>query len=81
METPQLPKVALTLNSLIPCDKVSVTLDNMHDLGSTINRTRKTHGPSAPLTLIKSDVSTTYHLMPMHPLWQIHQVVTYKGML
>jgi hypothetical protein len=21
-----------------------------------------------------------YHLMPMHPLWQIRQVITYKGM-
>jgi hypothetical protein len=69
-----------SLNSLIPRDKVSVTLDNMHDLGSAVNRARKTHGPSTPLTLIKSDVSTAYRLMPMHPLWQIRQVVTYKGM-
>ena len=68
-----------SLNSLIPANKVSVRLDNMHDLGAALNRATKEH-EGIPLTLIKSDVSTAYRLMPMHPLWQIRQVVTFKGM-
>jgi hypothetical protein len=69
-----------SLNSLIPREKVLVTLDNMHDLGCAVNRARETNDSSIPLTLIKSDVSTAYRLMPVHPLWQIRQVVTFKGM-
>jgi hypothetical protein len=67
----------VALNSFIPRDKVSVVLDNMHDLGSALIRARATHG-SAPLTLIKSDVSLAYRQLPMHPLWQIKQIVTFK---
>jgi hypothetical protein len=68
-----------SLNSLIPRERVSVKLDNMHDLGAAINRAKKAN-EGIPLTLIKSDVATAYRLMPMHPLWQIRQIVTFKGM-
>jgi hypothetical protein len=67
-----------SLNALIPREKVSIKLDNMHDLGAAINCAYKAN-LSTPLTLIKSDVSTAYHLMPMHPLWQIRQIVMFKG--
>jgi hypothetical protein len=63
-----------SLNASIPREKVSVKLDNIHYLGAAINRAHKAN-LSTPLTLIKSDVSTAYRLMPMHPLWQIRQIV------
>ena len=65
-----------SLNSCIPRDKVSVVLDNMHDLGLALRHARLTH-PDEPLVLIKSDVSQAYRRLPMHPLWQIRQVVSF----
>jgi hypothetical protein len=62
-------------NSLIPKDVGSVRLDNVQDLGHILRRIRGKY-PGRSLVLWKSDVSRAYRLMPMHPLWQIRQVVT-----
>jgi hypothetical protein len=67
-----------SLNSCIPREKFSVTLDNMHDLGLALRHAHSNH-PGEPLTLFKSDVSQAYRRLPMHPLWQIRQIVSFKG--
>jgi hypothetical protein len=68
-----------SLNALIPRDKVAIPLDNLHHLGSALRRVRSIHGPSVRLVVFKSDVSQAYRRLPMHFLWQIHQVVTVNG--
>ncbi|KAG6328278.1 hypothetical protein ID866_10812 [Astraeus odoratus] len=65
-----------TLNNMITRDDVSgVTLDNIHDLGNALHLYQH-HNPTHSLILWKADVSEAYHLMPMHPLWQIKQIVS-----
>ena len=66
------------LNSLIPKSQVKVKLDNIHDLGTALIAVRKKH-PKRKLTLFKSDVKSAYRQLPMHPSWQIKQVVSIDG--
>jgi hypothetical protein len=66
------------LNSTIPKSQVKVKLDNIHDLGSVLLAVRKKY-PKRKLTLFKSDVKSAYRQLPIHPLWQIKQVVTIDG--
>jgi hypothetical protein len=68
-----------SLNSLIPKEERSVHLDNLADLGRILRRVRCQYGRDLRLVLFKSDVSRAYRLMPMHPLWQIRQIVTIDG--
>ena len=64
------------LNRMISRDDIAgVTLDNVHDLGQAL-RLIHLQDPEARLILWKADVSEAYRQMPMHPLWQIKQVVT-----
>jgi hypothetical protein len=63
-----------SLNSLIPDDSRSVRFDNLHDLGSALRHFHRQHG-RGPRWLFKSDVSKAYRLLPMHPHWQIRQVL------
>ncbi|KIJ38868.1 hypothetical protein M422DRAFT_781282 [Sphaerobolus stellatus SS14] len=67
-----------SLNSMIPKSEATIRLDGIRHLGVALRRVRKAH-PRAPLILFKSDVSRAYRLIPMHPLWQIKQVVTIDG--
>jgi hypothetical protein len=53
-------------------------LDNMRHLGEGL-LARHRAKPDQPLVLYKSDVAEAYRLLPMHPLWQIKQVVTIDG--
>jgi hypothetical protein len=66
------------LNSTISKSQVKVKLDNIHDLGTSLLAVRKKH-PERKLCLFKSDVKSAYRLLPMHPSWQIKQVVTIDG--
>ena len=66
------------LNSVIPRSQVKVKLDNVHDLGTELLAVRKEH-PERKLCLFKSDVKSAYRQLPMHPSWQIKQVVTIDG--
>ena len=66
------------LNSAIPKSQVQVKLDNIHDLGTELLAVRKRH-PKRKLCLFKSDVKSAYRLLPVHPLWQIKQVITING--
>ena len=63
------------LNSTIPKSQVKVKLDNIYDLGSALLAARKKH-PKRKLTLFKSDVKSAYRQLPVHPSWQIKQVVS-----
>ena len=67
------------LNNMISREDVAgVTLDNVYDLGQAL-RSFRVANPSQRLVVWKGDVSEAYRLMPMHPLWQIKQVVTVSG--
>lgn len=68
-----------SLNDGISKADVGMSQDNLQDLGHNLLYLREILGPDAPLWLFKSDVSNAYRLLPMHPLWQIKQVVTING--
>ncbi|KAF8226059.1 hypothetical protein L208DRAFT_1303905 [Tricholoma matsutake] len=61
-------------NLYIPHDKGCV-----HQLGTALFNAHQIHGPDAQLILWKSDVSQAYHQLPVHFLWQLHQVVSIDG--
>lgn len=64
-----------SLNSMIAyADICGFPMDNMRHLGDLL---LQVHDSSQqPLVLWKSDVANAYRLIPMHPRWQIKQVVT-----
>src|SRR6202453_1429815 len=69
-----------SINSMIDHQSITgVKLDGIKTLGDPIRAFCATHPASQSdmdsLTLWKSDVAATYRQMPMHPLWQIKQVV------
>jgi len=67
------------LNSMISREDIAgVTLDNVQDLGNGLRVFRRNR-PHAQLHLWKADVSEAYRHMPMHPLWQIKQVVSFQN--
>ncbi|KIP09310.1 hypothetical protein PHLGIDRAFT_58459, partial [Phlebiopsis gigantea 11061_1 CR5-6] len=63
------------LNDAIDRNDVGMRQDNVQDLGTNLLYHRGELG-DVPLWLFKSDVSNAYRLLPMHPLWQIRQVVS-----
>jgi hypothetical protein len=65
-------------NSLITKTDGSVQMGTMHDLDRVLHQVWSRH-PSTSLVIFKSDVSWAYWLMPMHPLWQINQIMTIDG--
>ncbi|KIY49912.1 hypothetical protein FISHEDRAFT_72144 [Fistulina hepatica ATCC 64428] len=67
-----------SLNSLIPKSERGLHLDGLQQLGEALIRARETYG-DRPLVVWKSDVSEAYRLLPMHPLWQIKQTVSFDG--
>ncbi|KDN33939.1 hypothetical protein RSAG8_12964, partial [Rhizoctonia solani AG-8 WAC10335] len=62
------------LNSFISKEDAKVRYDTLQDLGRAL-RDLKTKSPSTPFVLWKSDVAHAFRTIPMHPLWQIRQVV------
>ncbi|THH06050.1 hypothetical protein EW146_g9736 [Bondarzewia mesenterica] len=67
-----------SLNSMIPPHQSTAQLDDIHDLGRCLRRAHRAH-QDMPITLFKSDVSHAYRCIPMHPLWQLKQVITFEG--
>jgi hypothetical protein len=61
-------------NSFISPDDASVHLDTLHALGEALIRARVRYG-DVKLVLFKTDVSQAYRRLPVHPLWQLRQVV------
>lgn len=66
-------------NSMVPRCERSGPLDTVQHLGCKIRRLRRELGPQRRLLVWKSDVSMAYRLAPMHPMWQLKQVVSWKG--
>lgn len=66
-----------SLNDMISKADVGMRQDNIQDLCHNLLLFRRTS--LAPVWLFKSDISNAYRLLPMHPLWQIKQVVTIDG--
>ncbi|KAG1758324.1 hypothetical protein EDD22DRAFT_784110 [Suillus occidentalis] len=68
-----------SLNLMIAKEDIAgVTLDNVQDLRDAIREYRRLH-PDDELLIWKADVSEAYRHMPMHLLWQIKQIVSFKG--
>ncbi|KAF8219372.1 hypothetical protein L208DRAFT_1551270 [Tricholoma matsutake] len=66
-------------NTMIKCEDIKgFPLDNMRHLGAGL-LVRHCAAPSHLFIIFKSDVMEAYHLLPMHPLWQLKQVVTVDG--
>ena len=66
-------------NSYIPRDEGCVHLDTLHQLGVALLQVRQRCGPNVQLILWKSDVSQAYRRLPVHYLWQLHQVLCIDG--
>ena len=62
-------------NMYIPGNEGRVHLDSLHQLGTALIKVRQEHGANVELVLFKSDISQAYRRLPVHPLWQLHQVV------
>lgn len=68
-----------SLNSMIAKEDIAgVTLDNVQHLGNALQQFRTLEG-DGPLVIWKADVSEAYRHMPMHPLWQVKQIVSFEG--
>ena len=68
-----------SLNSMILReDVVGAQMDAVSNLIGALIRYRKTQ-PDTKLVIFKSDVAAAYRQLPLHPLWQIKQIVTIDG--
>lgn len=67
-----------SLNSFIGREDSSVHYDNLRDLGRSLLAYREEHGDD-PLLLWKSDIAEAFRLLPVHPWWQVKQVVEIDG--
>jgi hypothetical protein len=68
-----------SLNSMIDREDIKgVKLDGIPSLGVSLCRFHAKN-PEAVLVMWKSDVSSAYRLTPMHPLWQLKQIITIDG--
>ena len=65
-----------SLNSMIAHEDVEgAKMDSISDLIGAIVRYKRCY-PGTTLVLFKSDMSAAYRRLPLHPLWQIKQIVT-----
>ena len=60
---------------MIDREKIGMRPDNVQNLGKNLLYLRREFG-NVPIWLWKSDVKNAYRLLPLHPLWQLKQVVT-----
>ncbi|TDL28528.1 hypothetical protein BD410DRAFT_834608 [Rickenella mellea] len=67
-------KGAFALNQFIKHDEIAVRYDNLHDLGRSLRAYRREE-QNARLVLWKTDISQAFRRIPMHPLWQIKQII------
>ena len=68
-----------SLNAMIPREAIAgCRLDTLKHLGGALLQYRRKHG-NVRLVLFKSDVSLAYRRMPLHPLYQLKQVITVDG--
>ena len=65
-----------SLNAMIPQEAIAACrLDTLKYLGGALLQYHCKHG-NVRLVLFKSEVSLAYHRMPLHPLYQLKQVIT-----
>ncbi|KAF8552562.1 hypothetical protein OG21DRAFT_1533697 [Imleria badia] len=65
-----------SLNDMIDRNLIGGTkMEGMRSFGASLLAFRAQH-PNARLVIFKFDVSMAYRHMPMHPLWQLKQVIT-----
>jgi hypothetical protein len=68
-----------SLNSMISREDVAgAKMDSISDLTGALLRYRRGHSDKK-LVMFKSDVSAAYRRLPLHPLWQVKQIVTVDG--
>jgi len=68
-----------SLNSrILREDIIGYPLDNLQHLGEFLLSMHH-QAPDSPRILYKSDVAKAYHLLPVHPYWQIKQVNCVAG--
>jgi len=67
-----------TLNNFITREDSMTHLDNLQDFGTALCTMVACDG-HAPAWIFKSNVSAAYWHIPIHPLWQIKQVLTFEG--
>jgi hypothetical protein len=68
-----------SLNSMIAREDIAgAKMDSISDLTGALLRYRRRY-PNKKLVIFKSDVSAAYRRLPLHPLWQIKQIVTVDG--
>lgn len=66
-----------SLNSMIDKDTLPPSpLDNMRHVGDRLLRARL-DDPTSRLTMWKADVAEAYRLLPVHPHWQLKQIITF----
>lgn len=65
-------------NSLVEREDRRVPVDTVFHLGRRLRQLRKELGDNVPILVWKSDVSKAYRIVPMHPCWQIRQVVSWE---
>ena len=66
-------------NSMISREDIAgARLDTIKDLADSLIEFRHENGP-VPLVVFKCDVSSAFRQVPMHPLWQVKQIVTVEG--
>ncbi|KAG2337484.1 hypothetical protein BDR05DRAFT_952562 [Suillus weaverae] len=69
---------SFSLNSMIAkADIAGVTLNNVQHLGNALCQYRQQEG-DGPLVIWKVDISEAYRHMPMHPLSQIKQIISFE---
>lgn len=69
-----------SLNSMVSRDAIAgARLDTIKDLADSLIEFRRTNPGVKDLVIFKSDVSSAYRRLPMHPLWQIKQIITVEG--
>src|SRR5882724_5620258 len=66
-------------NNFITRADASIKLDGLQDFCVTLHTVLSCHG-RPPSWLFKSNISAAYRRIPMHPLWQIKQINTFKGL-
>jgi hypothetical protein len=66
-----------SVNSMIPRSAIAgARLDSIRDLVVSLLEFRRVHGSGVSLLLFKSDVTAAYRQLPVHPLWQLKQIIT-----
>jgi hypothetical protein len=80
--TPQVitDHTASGLNDGILKEDAKVKYDDMRAFGGCLHRA-VLDNPSKHLTLLKSDIASAFLNLPVHPIWQLRQLVRVDGIL